>query len=672
MNLSKLTVRGQLTLGFGILATGLAVMAGLGSYEVHEANARYQNHISQVSKIELAANDMIDAVNARAIAIRDMAIQHDDAASVTRLSERVKEQDAKIDRSLASLKDRLSQVDNVQPALLAEAKKVEATEAIYRPVAQSIVANLLAGEHELAGQRIKTECSPALAKLVGELGTFLGESGQVAVKTAKAGQDEYETALTLMLALAGLSIVLGVVAATLITRSLGRALGAEPNRLSELVQNVASGDLRAIDGAQSAPAGSVLASMGAMQQSLVSLIGQVRHSADSIVVASAEIASGNQDLSQRTENTASSLQHTAASMHQMTSTVAQNADSAQQASQLANSAAEVAARGGQVVDRVVQTMQDISASSQKINDIIGVIDGIAFQTNILALNAAVEAARAGEQGRGFAVVAGEVRNLAQRSAGAAKEIKGLISSSVETVAGGSRLVGEAGETMRDIVNQVRRVTDLIAEINAATSEQTSGINQVSNAITQLDQGTQQNAALVEEIAAAAESLRQQSQTMLGAVSVFRLSHGDQAGAAIQQARVSSSPTPAPAAHRPAPASRAAKHSVAVCTPGTLTMPAARVAVTTAGLKLGDSTSCPPAAATSATEATSSTVPAPTTRRSPMRWASRAMLSSGWGEFSGTSSTRHPASNRTSATPSTSCGVMPRRMATSGSSASAAS
>jgi methyl-accepting chemotaxis protein len=265
-----------------------------------------------------------------------------------------------------------------------------------------------------------------------------------------------------------------------------------------------------------------------MQNSLSRIVGEVRNSTDSIGTASQQIASGNQDLSARTEQAASNLQETAASMEQLTSTVRQSADAARQANQLAASAAEIAVRGGQVVGQVVTTMDEINHSSKKISDIIGVIDGIAFQTNILALNAAVEAARAGEQGRGFAVVAGEVRNLAQRSAEAAKEIKGLIGASVDKVEAGSKLVADAGQTMSEIVGSVQRVSDIIGEITAASGEQSDGIGQVNVAVTQLDQMTQQNAALVEESAAAAESLKDQAQRLAQVIQIFRFEAGAQA------------------------------------------------------------------------------------------------------------------------------------------------
>jgi methyl-accepting chemotaxis protein len=289
------------------------------------------------------------------------------------------------------------------------------------------------------------------------------------------------------------------------------------------VQRMADGDLTVdVSATGSTDSAAALHSLQALQVSLRQTLGSIRGGADGVSVAAQEIATGNADLSNRTEQTASNLQQAASSMAQLTGTVNQTADSARTANQLASSASEVAARGGSVVAQVVSTMDEINTSSKKIADIIGTIDGIAFQTNILALNAAVEAARAGEQGRGFAVVASEVRSLAQRSAEAAREIKSLIGASVEKVESGSRLVQDAGNTMGEIVASVQRVTDIIGEISAAAAEQSQGIGQVNSAVTQLDQMTQQNAALVEESAAAAESLKEQSRQLAGVVSAFRL------------------------------------------------------------------------------------------------------------------------------------------------------
>jgi methyl-accepting chemotaxis protein len=302
-----------------------------------------------------------------------------------------------------------------------------------------------------------------------------------------------------------------------------RRIVADLNHASAIAAEVAQGNL-AVDAStrRRDEVGDLMRSLGAMAGQLQGSMRSVMDSSESIRTASAEIASGNTDLSQRTEQAASSLQQTASSMEQLTATVRQSADSAAQANQLAASAAEVAGRGGAVVSQVVSTMQEITASSRKIADIIGVIDGIAFQTNILALNAAVEAARAGEQGRGFAVVAGEVRNLAQRSAEAAREIKALIGGSVDKVESGSRLVADAGATMNEIVASVQRVSDIIGEITAASSEQSQGIGQVNTAVSQLDQMTQQNSALVEQSAAAAESLREQAARLADVVAAFRL------------------------------------------------------------------------------------------------------------------------------------------------------
>jgi len=330
---------------------------------------------------------------------------------------------------------------------------------------------------------------------------------------------------SMVLAIVGLIAVIGALAFSWITQR-------------RIVSNVGAGALAAArvaggrldvqpDSVDKDELGDLLRALGSMVTHLRHSIRTVQTATDSIGTASSEIATGNHDLSTRTEQTASNLQQTASSMEQLTGTVKQSADSARQANQLANSAAEVAARGGAVVAQVVSTMNDINTSSKKIVDIIGVIDGIAFQTNILALNAAVEAARAGEQGRGFAVVASEVRSLAQRSAEAAKEIKALIGASVDKVEGGSRLVADAGQTMNEIVSSVQRVSDIIGEITAASSEQSDGIGQINGAVSQLDQMTQQNAALVEQSAAAAQSLKEQAARLSEVVGTFRLEAASQ-------------------------------------------------------------------------------------------------------------------------------------------------
>lgn len=313
-----------------------------------------------------------------------------------------------------------------------------------------------------------------------------------------------------------------MIVAALIIRSLYRALGGEPGEASSIAKSIAAGDLAVSIPTAHDDQSSVIFTMKEMRDSLVKIVSDVRTGTDMISSASAQIAAGNQDLSNRTEQQATSLEETTSSMEQLTSTVRQNVDNARQANQLAVSASGVAVRGGEVVSQVVDTMGSINDSSRKVVDIIGLIDGIAFQTNILALNAAVEAARAGEQGRGFAVVASEVRNLAQRSAAAAKEIKTLIGDSVEKVDAGSKLVIEAGATMDEIVASVKRVTDIMSEITAACEEQSSGIEQVNVVIAQMDKGTQQNAALVEEATAAASAMEQQADRLAHVVGVFKL------------------------------------------------------------------------------------------------------------------------------------------------------
>ena len=348
---------------------------------------------------------------------------------------------------------------------------------------------------------------------------------------AKNGEAIFNNARIWMIGLMAAMVVLGFGMALWIARVVAQPLGFAV----EVARRVADGDLTAnIEVRSKDETGQLMQALKDMNVSLQKIVGEVRNGTDTIATASSQIAAGNQNLSQRTEEQASSLEETAASMEQLTSTVKQNADNASQANQLAVSASEVAIHGGAVVTQVVSTMGAINTSSKKIVDIIGVIDGIAFQTNILALNAAVEAARAGEQGRGFAVVAAEVRNLAQRSAAAAKEIKSLIDDSVEKVGIGSRLVDQAGSTMGEIVASVRRVTDIMGEITAASQEQTAGIDQINQAISQMDQVTQQNAALVEEAAAAAASLQDQAGALAEVVSGFRL---EQAQIAAQTNRV---------------------------------------------------------------------------------------------------------------------------------------
>ncbi|MDM0110423.1 methyl-accepting chemotaxis protein [Variovorax sp. J22R24] len=376
-----------------------------------------------------------------------------------------------------------------------------------------------AGDAEAANKLADTQFLAALAnyeKAVDTLAVY--ERGQIDLN-AKGIAKDHDAGQLWLIVLSAMALLVGALASWRLTVGIVRPLG----QAVKVAETVAGGDLSSrIEVESRDESGQLLQALKNMNDSLAKVVGEVRTGTDTIATASSQIATGNQDLSSRTEEQASSLEQTAASMEELTSTVKQNADNARQANQLAVSASEVAVKGGSVVSQVVDTMGSINASSRKIVDIIGVIDGIAFQTNILALNAAVEAARAGEQGRGFAVVASEVRSLAQRSAAAAKEIKTLIGDSVEKVEEGSKQVAEAGKTMEEIVDSVKRVTDIMGEITAASQEQTSGIEQINQAITQMDQVTQQNAALVEEAAAAAASLQDQAGSLSQAVGVFRL------------------------------------------------------------------------------------------------------------------------------------------------------
>nr|WP_238344151.1 methyl-accepting chemotaxis protein [Ramlibacter lithotrophicus] len=375
--------------------------------------------------------------------------------------------------------------------------------------------------------------------LAGALSALRERNRQMVATGGGHVEESLRAARNALLWTAAIILLLGTASAAGITRAVTRPLRSAVR----IATTVAAGDLTArIEVGSTDETGQLMQALKAMNEGLARLVGQVRAGTDSIATASGQIASGNQDLSQRTEEQAASLEETAASMEELTGTVKQNADNARQANQLAQLASEVAVKGGSVVGQVVDTMGGINAASRKIADIITVIDGIAFQTNILALNAAVEAARAGEQGRGFAVVASEVRSLAQRSAAAAKEIKALIDDSVGKVDAGSQLVDQAGQTMQEIVGSIRRVTDIMGEIAAASQEQTRGIEQVNQAITQMDQVTQQNAALVEEASAAAQSMREQAGALVQAVSVFKLD-----GEAVQRATRPEAGVGAPAA-----------------------------------------------------------------------------------------------------------------------------
>ncbi|ANH69580.1 methyl-accepting chemotaxis protein [Mitsuaria sp. 7] len=428
------------------------------------------------------------------------------------------EQAAESTKSSTELQNRMDKLLNSPEERAAFDRVIELRKA-YIKVRDTITEAKKQGDPAKAKQLFDEQFKPAAASYLESIRVIAQQQRDQLDTALKVLAETNARARTALVLFGLVALAAGGALAVWLTRSITRPLAQAALVADAIARFDLTGRIETAGGDET---GQLLRSLSEMQGALVRLIGEVRGSTDSISTASAEIATGNMDLSARTEQTASNLQQAAASLTQLTGTVRQTADAATTANQLAGSAAETAQRGGAVMGQVVATMGEISDSSRRIADIIGTIDGIAFQTNILALNAAVEAARAGEQGRGFAVVASEVRSLAQRSAQAAKEIKTLIATSVERVESGSRLVSDAGTTMTDIVTSVQRVTDIIAEIRAASQEQSDGINQVNAAVGQLDQMTQQNAALVEEAASAAESLKDQSTRLSTAIAVFRL------------------------------------------------------------------------------------------------------------------------------------------------------
>ena len=521
MNFNNMTVRGKLTAAFGLLAILVLLVAGLSWKAISDANAAFVRYLEGVNARSEMAQSVRMEVDNRAIAARNLVLVTkpadlaEEKTKVLAAHKNATEQLEKLNKMVANASD----AGEKARKLISE---INAIEARYGPVALAIVDMALSNKRDEAVAKMNDECRPLLAALIAKSTEYDNYTKEQAKALTEEAAVRFASQRNMLIAACAIAFLAAAIAGFLITRSLTKALGAEPGDLGATAQRVAKGDLSLVLGADSAPAGSVLASLGAMQANLAEIVGQVRGASDSIATGSTQIATGNIDLSQRTEEQASALQQTASTMEELGTTVRHNADNANQANQLAMGASEVAVKGGDVVSQVVGTMKGINDSSKKIADIIGVIDSIAFQTNILALNAAVEAARAGEQGRGFAVVASEVRNLAQRSAQAAKEIKTLITDSVTQVEQGSALVDRAGETMQEIVASIRRVTDIMGEISAASREQSTGVTSLGQSVAQMDQVTQQNAALVEESAAAAQSLQLQAEQLVQAVSVFSL------------------------------------------------------------------------------------------------------------------------------------------------------
>ncbi|WP_114972291.1 methyl-accepting chemotaxis protein [Rhodoferax ferrireducens] len=517
MNFNELKISTKLALVIGMLAALLVLIGGLGLYGIGKSN----DALKSVYEDRTVPTAQLGEIRALMLRNRmDLNI-----ALVTPTPEVISERTAEIESNIAAISKTwdayMATYLTPEEAKLAKTFTEDRQKLVQeglRPTIVALRANDLKEAQRLLVEKVRPMSVPA------ERGSdaLIKLQIEVAQKEYTEAAARYATIRLVSISAIGGGLLFAALFGFVLVRNIGRQLGAEPGEAAGLAQRVAAGDFSMPIALRTGDSTSLMAQLKEMQTSLATVVNHVRQNAEGVATASAQIAQGNNDLSQRTEEQASALEETAASMEQLSATVKQNADNAKQANQLAQSASSVAIRGGDVVAQVVDTMKGINDSSKKISDIISVIDGIAFQTNILALNAAVEAARAGDQGRGFAVVASEVRSLAGRSAEAAKEIKLLISASVERVEQGTVLVDQAGTTMTEVVSSIRRVTDLMGEISAASSEQSAGVSQVGEAVVQMDQVTQQNAALVEEMAAAASSLQTQASDLVQVVAVFKL------------------------------------------------------------------------------------------------------------------------------------------------------
>jgi methyl-accepting chemotaxis protein len=543
MNLNNMKVGTRLALGFALVLVLLVAVAVVGILRMAQIQDRL-DHVVSVSNVSTGlVVEMRNNVSDRLASLRVLTLMTDPADMEPEIV-KFKEQTAKYDAAQAKLTALFATYANGQEkTLLNQIKEHEATAmpAIGRATDLYLAANAMGATRVMI-----REVRPVQRKWTDALNALSALEDKQNAQSKADAETAFANARNFMLVLLVLAVVIGIVAAVVITRSLLKQLGGEPAYTAKIAGSIAHGDLSIVIDTKASDRGSLLVEMKEMRNSLVGIVEQVRRGTETIGTASREIAAGNIDLSSRTELQASSLEKTASAMEQLTSTVKQNADNAREANALAATASDVARKGGDVVSQVVGTMGEINSSASKIADIIGVIDGIAFQTNILALNAAVEAARAGEQGRGFAVVASEVRNLAQRSAAAAKEIKTLIGDSVEKVERGSKLVGQAGVTMDEVVSSVKRVTDIMSEIANASAEQSAGIAQVNTSIIEMDSMTQQNAALVEQAAAAAQSLQDQAGELARVVSIFKLEEGEEHHVPTQAQAQAKAPAAAPA------------------------------------------------------------------------------------------------------------------------------
>jgi len=511
----------RLMAGFGLVVLALLGMSVFSVLTARGIDGALTANATQNAVIQRAAINFRGSAHDRSIAVRDVVLAPTEEArkkeveSIARLADFYA-------KSAAQLDDVLKSALQVPPEVGPMVQSLKDIEARTVATTAKVVALMQAGDRAGAETLLWAEAKPQYEQWLAAANKLIDyEEARIIANSQLANKDASQFT-GVMLSITLLAVLISIAVTVLVSRSISRELGGEPSEVRTVVQAIQQGDLTVPVQVKAGDTTSVMVAVRDMQQRFHELVSAVRDNVDQLRTTSQDISTGNQNLGQRTEQAASSLEQTAASMEELTATVRQSADSARQANQLATTAAGTATKGGEVMQQVVSTMQDIHQSSQKIADIIGVIDGIAFQTNILALNAAVEAARAGEQGRGFAVVATEVRSLAQRSAEAAKEIKSLIQTSVEKVGSGAELVGNAGETMNEIVRGVQRVNDIIGEISSAAAEQSDGISQVNVAVSQLDHMTQQNGALVGESTAAADNLRNQAQRLAELIAVFQI------------------------------------------------------------------------------------------------------------------------------------------------------
>ena len=511
----------RLMAGFGLVVLALLGMSVFSVLTARGIDGALTANATQNAVIQRAAINFRGSAHDRSIAVRDVVLAPTEEACKKEVEAIARLADFYA-KSAAQLDDVLKSASQVPPEVGPMVQSLKDIEARTVATTAKVMALMQAGDRAGAEALLWAEAKPQYEQWLAAANKLIDyEEARIIANSQLANKDASQFT-GVMLSITLLAVLISIAVTVLVSRSISRELGAEPSEVRSVVQAIQQGDLTVPVQVKAGDTTSVMVAVRDMQQRFHELVSAVRDNVDQLRTTSHDISTGNQNLGQRTEQAASSLEQTAASMEELTATVRQSADSARQANQLATTAAGTATKGGEVMQQVVSTMQDIHQSSQKIADIIGVIDGIAFQTNILALNAAVEAARAGEQGRGFAVVATEVRSLAQRSAEAAKEIKSLIQTSVEKVGSGAELVGNAGETMNEIVRGVQRVNDIIGEISSAAAEQSDGISQVNVAVSQLDHMTQQNGALVGESTAAADNLRNQAQRLAELIAVFKI------------------------------------------------------------------------------------------------------------------------------------------------------